>query len=322
MTFLSSWRLVFLVAPVLLALAYLVALRRRQKVAVRFTSLDLLASVAPRRPGWQRHVPAAAMLGALVVLTLAFAQPALAERTPKANATVMLTLDTSASMTSGDITPSRLEAAKVEARAFVNGLPKGLAVGLVSFDSTARVLSSPTDDRATVLAAIDALTVGGGTATGAGIDLALSTLGAQPLGSNGKPVPSAIVLMSDGSPTIGEGDLSPAESADNAAANARKAGVPIDTIAFGTADGTVTVQGRTVPVPFDPTTMARIAQEAGGKSFTAQSADELSSVYDQIGRDVGYDVHTKEITALVTGIALALAVMAAAAALFWTQRLV
>ncbi len=322
MTFLSSWRLVFLIAPVVLLVAYLVVLRQRQKVALRFTSVDLLASVAPRKPGWQRFIPAAATLAALVLLVFAFAQPALVERTPKSNATIMLTLDTSASMTSNDVAPSRLQAAETEARAFINGLPKGLQVGLVTFDSSARLIEAPTSDRATLLAALNSLTVGGGTATGAGINLSLSAIAGVPAGTDGKAAPAAIVLMSDGAPTIGDGDLSPAQSADNAAAAAKKAGVPIDTIAFGTADGTVTVQGRTVPVPFDPDTMARLAQEANGKSFSASSEDELGSVYDQIGRDVGYDTHTQEITALFVGIALAISILAAAAALIWTQRLI
>ncbi|HWD73239.1 MAG TPA: VWA domain-containing protein, partial [Actinomycetota bacterium] len=61
MTFLSAWRLAFLVVPLGLLLAYLGAQRARQKTAVRFTSVDMLASVAPRRPGWQRHLPTAAL---------------------------------------------------------------------------------------------------------------------------------------------------------------------------------------------------------------------------------------------------------------------
>ena len=70
----SAWRLLLLVAarsPC--SSAYLLVQRRRHTQVLRFTSVDLLDSVAPRRSGWQRHVPAAAMLLALVVLMLAFA---------------------------------------------------------------------------------------------------------------------------------------------------------------------------------------------------------------------------------------------------------
>jgi len=98
--------------------------------------------------------------------------------------------------------------------------------------------------------------------------------------------------------------------------------VGISTIAFGTQNGSVTVQGHVVGVPSDPATMSRIAAESGGQSFTAETAKQLKSVYDQIGRSVGYDVHRTEITAWFTGIGLALAMLAAIAALLWSPRLV
>ena len=135
MTFLASWRLVFILAPVALLVAYLLAQRSRRRAAVRFSSVDLLASVAPRRPGWQRHVPAAAFLLAVIIFVFAFAQPATLVRTPKQRATVVLTLDTSGSMVATDISPDRLAAAQQAARNFVQALPKGIQVGLVSFST-------------------------------------------------------------------------------------------------------------------------------------------------------------------------------------------
>ncbi len=322
MTFMSGWRLVLLLAPAALLVGYLVVQRRRHTQVVRFTSVDLLDSVAPARQGWQRHVPATALLLALVVLTLAFAQPAMAMRTPRDRATILLVLDTSASMTSTDVAPSRLEAAEQQAKDFVRKLPDGIQVGLVTFDSNARLLVAPSTDTAPVLAALDSLSVGGGTATAAGITTSLSAIAGVPKGTSGKPAPAVIVLMSDGSPTIGDGQQSPAESADAAAAAAKAQSVPIDTIAFGTDGGVVNVQGQDVPVPYDPQAMARIAAESGGRSFTAQTADQLGSIYDQIGRDVAYVVHTRELTAAFAGAALLAALLAAAAALLWTQRLV
>jgi Ca-activated chloride channel homolog len=322
MTFMSAWRLALLVLPVALLVAYVMVQRRRHAQVLRFTSVDLLDSVAPRRSAWRRHVPAAALLLALVVLTLAFAQPALAMRTPRDRATVMLTLDTSASMTATDVSPSRLEAAEAEAVRFVQALPSGVQVGLVGFDSSARLLVSPTTDRAQLTDAIHNLSVGGGTATAAGIRESLAAIAAVPKGSDGKRTPAAIVLMSDGSPTVGDGNLPPQEAAEAAAQDAKAQSVPVDTIAFGTPDGVVTVQGEEVPVPYDPDAMARIASDSGGQSFTAETADQLASIYDRIGRDVAYVVQTRELTAAFAGAALVVAVLAAAGALLWTQRLV
>jgi Ca-activated chloride channel family protein len=321
MTFLSAWRLLFLVAPAALLVAYLVAQRARPKIVARFTSVDMLASVAPRRPGWQRHLSAGILLGALVLLVVGFAQPARALRTPKQRATVMLTLDISGSMVANDVSPSRLAAAQQAARGFVNALPTGVQLGLVSFASTANVLVAPTSDRTTVLSAIGSLQAGGGTATGDAVYLALNSINAVPAGADGKKAPAAIVLMSDGTPTIGRVDQSPAQTVTGATAAAKQAGVRINTIAFGTDGGQVVIGGRTLSVPADPAAMAQIASDSGGRTFTAQTAGQLKSVYGQIGRVVGYDVHQHEITAWFTGLALALATLAAICGLIWTHRI-
>jgi Ca-activated chloride channel family protein len=321
-TFLASWRLVFIAAPVILLLAYFLAQRSRRKAAVRFSSVDLLASVAPKRPGWQRHVPAAAFLAALLVFILAFAEPARLISTPRQRATVVLTLDTSGSMIATDVSPTRLAAAQQAARQFVQALPRGVQIGLVGFSTSASVLVAPTSDRSTVLAAIDGLQAGGGTATAAAIKLSVQAITTVPVGNAGQKAPGTIVLMSDGSPTIGENGMSPSASVAAEAAAAKAVGVKINTIAFGTSSGTITVSGEVIPVPADPAAMAQIASATGGHTFTAQSADQLKSVYNEIGRVVGYNVQHRDVTAWFIGIALAFMVAAAAAALAWNQRLV
>lgn len=322
MSFLSPWRLLLLVAPAALLVGYLLAQRRRRSLALRFSSVDLLASVLPKRAGWQRHAVAGTLIAAITVLVVGFAQPAATVRTPKSRATILLAFDVSGSMAATDVTPTRLAAAESAGRSFVQSLPKALQVGLVTFDSSARVVLPPTSDRSSVLAALAALSVGGGTATGDAITLSLNAATTLPPGADGKPAPATIVLLSDGTPTVGSGDQSPAESADSAAAKAKAAGVPVNTIAFGTQDGTVSVDGRTIPVPSDPAAMARIATESGGASFTARNVGQLKSVYARIGRVIGYDVHRREITAAFTGAGLAIALLAAVAGLVWLQRIV
>ena len=321
MTFLASWRLLFLLGPVALVAGYVLLQRRRRATAVRFTSVDLLASVAPRRPGWQRHLAPAALLLTLVLLVLAFAQPARVTRTPRQHATVLLAIDTSGSMVAADVAPSRLAAADTAAKSFANGLPTGVRLGLVAFSDTARVLVAPTTDRSTVLAAIDGLRAGGGTATADAIHLALNAVDTTSVGADGKRAPAAIVLMSDGSPTIGRGGLDPATAVAEAATAAAQDNVPINTIAYGTAEGTVRVRGEIIAVPSDPAAMADIASRSGGHTFTATSASQLRSVYSAIGRTVGYDVHRADITVWFAGFALGAGLLAAAAALIWSQRI-
>jgi Ca-activated chloride channel family protein len=308
-TFLSPARLLLLLVVAGLAVAYVVLHRRRRLYAVRFTNLDLLASVAPRRPGWRRHVPAALMALALAGFVVGLARPARDERVPKEAATVMLVVDTSISMEATDVEPNRLEAATAAGRSFVKGLPDRMQVGLVAFDRTARVLATPTSDHDAVGRAIDQLATGPGTAAGEAVFAALAAIGTGDADGT-----AAIVLLSDGVTTFGR-------PVEDAAAAAAEQGVPVSTIAFGTDEGTVEVQGRTVPVPADRETMSTVAERTGGSFFEAFSAEELKGVYDDIGKRVGYEVEQREIGMAFVAAGALLLLVALAGSLLWTGRI-
>jgi Ca-activated chloride channel family protein len=96
--------------------------------------------------------------------------------------------------------------------------------------------------------------------------------------------------------------------------------VPIDTIAFGTNNGVVTIDGESIPVPADPNEMAKIASGSGGKSFTATSGTELNSIYAKIRNSVGYDIVKHDITEWFVALAFLLAFATSAAGLYWMQR--
>jgi Ca-activated chloride channel family protein len=314
-------RLLLIVVPLVLLGAYLLVQRSRRKYAVRFTSVDLLASVAPRRPGWQRHISAALMLVALLTLIVGLAGPTTDHRVARQRGTIMLAIDTSGSMSATDVSPSRLAAAEAAGRRFVDKLPAGLKVGLLSFDSDARVLAAPSTDHRAVLDALEHLSVGGGTATGDAIHQSLAAISAQPRAANGKKAAAAIVLMSDGAPTVGRNGQSPEQTVAAATAEAKQAGVPVDTIAFGTAQGTVQIQGEVVSVPADPQAMAAVASGSGGKSFTAVSGSELNAVYEQIRLSVGFDTVPRDLTGWFLGLGLFVLFLTSGAALVWSQRL-
>ena len=125
MSLAAPWRLALVVLPIALLIAYLIVQRRRRAYAMRFTSVDLLASVAPRRPGWRRHVSAFVLLLALLAMVVGLARPLRTEKVPKDEGTIVLTIDTSGSMSATDVAPSRLAAAEVAARNFVEQLPPG-----------------------------------------------------------------------------------------------------------------------------------------------------------------------------------------------------
>lgn len=313
--FLSPWRLLLLFVVVALGIAYVVFQRRRSTYAVRFTNLDLLDSIAPKRPGWRRHLTAAGQLLALVAVVLAFAQPVHQVKVPRERATVMLALDVSLSMEATDVKPSRIEAAKEAAKSFLDDIPSQVNVGLVTFAGSARVRVTPTTDRQQVANAIDNVVLADGTAIGDAIDASLDALGDVPPAPDGADVPAAIVLLSDGTTTMG----TPNSTATQRAVDQ---GVPVSTIAFGTANGTVTLDnGQTVSVPVDAPALATIAKDTGGSTYEATSQSQLKDIYASIGSSIGYDTQQSSLTEwFIAGSFITLA-LASGFALAWSNRL-
>jgi Ca-activated chloride channel family protein len=315
-TFVESVRLWLLLGVAGLAISYLVLQRRRSTYAVRFTNLALLDSVAPKRPGWRRHLPAVLLLLALAGMVGAFAKPARTVRVPRERATIILAIDTSLSMEATDVEPSRLRAAQVAAKQFIELLPPRLNVGLVTFNGTALVRVAPTQDREELAAAIDQLRLGERTAIGEAIYASLDAINSAAPSPDEEPVPARIVLMSDGETTSGRPDA-------QAAADAKKADVPISTISFGTPNGTIELPGQEGPVSVavNPEALAKIANETGGTAFTAATQGELENVYSDIGSSVGYQDEFRDISGTFVGVSLVILFAAAVLSQLWFSRL-
>ena len=329
MTLLDPERLTLILLPLALGGVYVVLQRRRTRYALRFSSIDLFDGVAPDRPGWRRHLAAAVYLAALSLLIFGLARPVMAVEVPN-TPTIMLAVDVSYSMSATDVSPTRLAAAEAAAERFVDVVPAGTRVGLLAFASTAQVVVSPTDHLDTVRTAIHQLRLGPGTAIGEAIYAALdqlpkaaagtatpapsATAGASDGNQPAAPQAGAIVLLSDGQTTVGRPE-------SQAATAAAAAGVHVSTIAFGTASGTVTVQGETVSVPVDAAALQAVAQTTGGQFFTAATADQVRAAFEDIGKAVGTTTQDREMTDYVVAAALGAAVIAAGASLAWFSRL-
>jgi Ca-activated chloride channel family protein len=320
-SFANPYVLLALLALPLLAVAYLAEQRRRRLVARAFAVEKLQPSVAPRRPRWRRHMPVLAFALALAILVAAAAKPQRTIATPIERASIMLATDVSGSMTARDVAPNRLVAAKRAARAFLDKVPARVNVGVMGFNQAPAVLSSPSTDREAARAAIASMQSHGGTATGEAIASAVTSLRtAHASGSSTKkPPPAAIVLLSDGAATSGRDAVAAAKAAGDA-------GVRVYTVALGTPNGTITVRDRngatvTKPVPPDPAALGRIAAASGGKSFTAETADGLSQVYQQLGSQLGHKLQKREITAAFAGGGLALMLLGGVMSLGWFGRL-
>jgi Ca-activated chloride channel family protein len=317
MHFISPLWLLTLVGVAALLVGYIVLQLRRKRYTARFSNVELLATIAPRRPGWRRHLTFALLLAALTVLSFGVAQPTATVRVPRDEATVMLAIDVSESMQATDVLPDRIKAAQAAAVDFADILPARINLGLVKFGGTASVVVPPTTDRNAVKAAIQNLSLLASTAIGEAVYACLDavTVFAQSNVAKGaKPPPARIVLMSDGANNKGR-TVASAEDA------ARSAGVPVSTIAFGTDSGTVDLQGEQIPVPADKTTLRELAQQTGGSFHTATTEQELSQVYANIGSQIGYTTSHRDISWRFLAIGLLLALAAAGASLLWAGRL-
>jgi Ca-activated chloride channel family protein len=317
-TYLSPGRLWLFVVVLAIAATYVAMQGRRNSYAVRFTTLDLLASVAPNRPGWRRHLPAIALLIALSTMVIALARPAREEKVPRERATVILAIDTSLSMEATDVEPDRLRAAQKAAKTFIEIIPPRINVGLVAFNGTAQVLVSPTTDRAALATAIDNLKLAEKTAIGEGIYASLQAIkqAPKPLDGSEEPVPARIVLLSDGETTVGRPD-------SVASREAKRQKVPVSTIAFGTPDGYIQIPGQSelVRVPVNEQALEEIADETGGTAFTAATAEELKEVYEDIGSSVGFVTEFREIGLWFVGVAMICLIASSLMSLLWFSRL-
>ncbi|MBI2706188.1 MAG: VWA domain-containing protein [Actinobacteria bacterium] len=314
--FFEPQRLWLLAAVAGLAVTYVVMQSRRKKYAVRFTNLALLSSVAPKSPGWRRHIPAFLFLAALSTLVVGFADPAKDQKIPRERATIILAIDTSLSMEATDVQPNRLGAAKTAAKTFVDILPSKINVGLLSFNGNATLKVPPTTDRERLKQGIDALKLDQATAIGEALFASLDAIAAVPPDDAGTAAPARIVLLSDGKTTVGR----PNEVGAKAA---KDLNIAVSTIAFGTDEGTIRIpqENASVNVPVDGEALQQIADTTGGKFFNAATADQLKSVYEDIGSSVGYTTEMRSIAGWFIGAALLILAMTSALSLVWFSRL-
>ena len=296
-----------LIVPIAL-IGYLFVQRRRSRYAVRFTNLEVLRGVTPRQSSRREAAVGGLLLAVLALLCVALARPHVNRVSPVENATVVLVVDTSRSMLAGDITPSRLEAAKAAARTFLDRVPDRLRVGLVTFAGEPTVAAVPTHDRALLHASVDAINPfqsgGGGTAIGdalaRSVELARESFrerGGTEAPSTGTVSGVTILFLSDGRQFRG---ILPPEAG---AALAKRAGIPVYTVALGTDYPSEQAGVFGFAQTPDRETLRAIAKTTGGEYFAARSAGALSAAYDDLGSRLGRAKQRTEVTFLVVAVA-------------------
>ena len=345
----ALWTL--LVLPLLWA-GYIWMLKRQRVQALRFPSLMLLRPALQGQLAWRRHVPPLMLWLALACSLVALARPFARIVLPADYMTLVMALDVSRSMLAQDVPPSRIEAAKDAAKAFIRDLPAQVRVGIVSFAGSAQLAQQVTDQREELLAAIDRFELQRGTATGSGLLLALSTLmpeagiqletslygasfgsygssagGGRPLGTPAAPTTTkpppvpvgsysggAIILLSDGRRTTGPDPM-------DAARQAADLGVRVHTVAFGTPDGVIPgLEGYSFFARVDEETLQAVAKATGGEFFRAQNAQDLTQIYAKLSSRVALETRDTEVSVLWGLAALLLVVSSLGLSMHWLRR--
>jgi Ca-activated chloride channel homolog len=306
--------LLFFVVPLALLAVYVVVQARRRRRLRRFTEAQVPQSL------W-RHLPIAVSLLALILLTVALATPTHDMRIPRNRAVIMLVIDMSNSMRATDVEPTRLKAAEQAAGQFAKQLTPGINLGLVGFAGTPYLLVPPTPQHQATLEALKNLQFGDGTATGEAIFTALHAIEATAVAGGDTPPPARIVLLSDGGENRPTDPNDPHDGAFTASRLAKDHGVPISTIAFGTQNGDIVMDGQRVAVPVSADQMKTIAKLSGGKSYSATSIDELNKSYNAIENEIGYRIVPGPGSAGWLRLGVITAIIAAALGLLINRRL-
>ena len=339
MQFTWGWMLPSLVIVPLLIAAYIWSQRRRSRFVVRYSSLLIVKEALGKQPKWRRHLPPFFLLLAITAMLVGVARPVAVVIVPKPEATVILTIDVSGSMRATDIQPSRIEAAKAAARAFVQQQDPTTQIGIVAFSGNASLVQAPTTDRDAVLAAINRLSVQRSTAIGWGILTSLDAIFQDPeivqtnsmvTNSNPTPIPSGtpmpagthvsaiVILLTDGQNVTGPSPLDATEQAANR-------GVRIFTIGVGTTTGTTIGGGNNSRGGFrtalDEATLLKIADWTDGTYFHASNAEALRTIYQNLDTTLIVSTEKTELTMAFTAVAIVLMLVGLTFSFLWLGRL-
>jgi Ca-activated chloride channel family protein len=272
--------------------------RRRAERAGVFGNPALLPNVVTARPGWRRVLPVILYLLAATVLLVALARPEATAQVPRDQATIMLVMDTSRSMLNDDVSPTRIEAARAAADAFLEEIPDRFQVGLVTFAAAPSVEALPTTDQEVVRSALKNAPIRRGTAVGDALVRALQASRPRNAVNNERP-PTAVLLLTDGDSRSG---ISPLVAAQQA----RDEEVPVFTVAIA---------------PEPPLELQQMAEVTGGQAFTAPTAEQLTAVYRDLGSRLTYVEEKRELTSYFMGGAAIFLLLGAAASITWFLRL-
>jgi Ca-activated chloride channel family protein len=308
--------------------------QQRRLLAASFGSLGLVKEAARRQLGLRRHIPPALFLVGLTLLLLALARPQAVVSLPRVEGIVILAFDVSGSMAADDFIPTRMDAAKAAARAFVAEQPSSVLIGVVAFSESGFGVQAPTNDQQAILATIDRLTPQLGTSLANGIFASLNTLAAEEEPAprrytdltptpaptptpvpEGTYIPAVIVLLTDGENNVNPDPLAAVQAAIDR-------GVRIHTVGIGSAAGTtLEVNGFMVHTQLDEVMLQRISELTGGTYYNAENEQDLRAVYEDLDPQLVIKPEKMEVTSIFAGASILVLLIGGAFSLVWFSRL-
>jgi Ca-activated chloride channel family protein len=174
-------------------------------------------------------------------------------------------VDTSGSMQSSDVSPTRAQAAIDALHRFVKALGPQVRIGIVSFSTQAQADIQPTTDRGALADAIDTIPKpNGATAIGDALNLA-----GQMLPSSGR---RAIILLTDGVNNRGSDPLEISHDLANHH-------IPVYTIGIGTQNSGQIIPGSDEEASTDPAALKQYSDITGGTSVIAADASSIIGAF-------------------------------------------
>ncbi len=332
----------FVLTLLLLPVAYVWLLRRKQRVTLSFSSISVIRQALGQWGVWRRHVPPVLLWLGLLLATFGLTRPTAQVTLPADYMTLVLAIDVSRSMLAEDVEPNRMQAAQATVNSFLLELPRNIRVGIVTFAGTAQLVQQVTDNREDLIEAVDRIQVQRGTATGSGLLLALAALlpdsgvnvqsaiygndfarrttGGEGGGVQRSVVPAgsyangAIILLSDGRRTHGPDPFA-------AAKQAAERGVRVYTVAFGTPYGFIPGwDGNNFFTQVDERSLQAVAAITEAEFFRAEDSIVLEQVYKHLSSKFSLESRHTEVTALFAMASVLFILLAAVLSLIWFRR--
>ncbi len=264
----------------LVAVSHFFMIQHTKKKGLKFANFDALRRVHGSGVLTRNLIPLMMRLLILFFLIVAVCGTIFWYSGQRLDNDVVIAIDTSASMTTEDIEPSRFEASKKAAVGFVQNLSGKSKIGVVVFSGIAKVVLPPSASKTRVQQAIESIEIefAGGTDIAGALIASTNLLATSPKGK-------AIVLFTDGSSTVGVSEKDTLQrGVDYAVANH----VVVHPIGLGSEEGTLGYIPalHNVSAAYDKESMEFIAEQTEGKHYLADNTDKLNVIFEELNEEV------------------------------------